>query len=189
MYQPITFRSWVLATFLGWFIAIVFIVVLSGSFDAMGLDGYQFYIGLGIACGVGGLQGIVLRRRAPLFVPWLQASLVGLAVPFLLMDVISLYWFPLGEYYLPVTVAISSVVISVLQQRVLHRYFKNVRWTVRSVLGWWLACLAVLGVNYSMKYIHNNLAGFFVNLFLILVGGLILGLVTGGAVTRAERNA
>lgn len=172
--------KWTKATFFGWFLGIILILVLSSSFDAVGIEGFQFFLGLGVGTGVGFMQGRVLRTMGFVNKHWLLTSIVGMGLPFIIFDLLNIYGgLSLDSYYIPVCVAAGSVMVSVLQFIYLKRFSpKAARWIFSCTVGWILAGVMVFAINYTWG-IKQPMVGFFVNLSLILGGGVVLGLTTG----------
>jgi hypothetical protein len=179
--NEISVSKWVIATFYGWFLGIILILILSGFLDSIGIEKFQFYIGVGMGGGVGLMQWTVLRKVSPIKLQWLWASLLGLGIPFLFFDFWSKYsGFPLGDKYLPISIAAGSLLIGLLQFYVLRKHSNHVRWwLIGCILGWPLASATVLAIDYTKYISSNNWVLFAVNLILILAGGIVLGWITG----------
>src|SRR5690349_15382753 len=112
----ISISKWIKFTFFGWFVGMMLILILSGFLDSIGIEKFQFYIGVGMGGGVGLMQWIVLRKVYPIKLEWLWTSVLGLGIPFLFFDFWSHYsGYPLGEKYLPISMALGSLLIGVLQ--------------------------------------------------------------------------
>lgn len=176
----ISIKKWVLFTFLGWLLGIVFILFLSGFFDSVGIENLQFYVGLGVSAGVALMQWLVLRKiNMP--AKWVLYSILAISVPFLVFDLVAKFTsYTLKQYYLPVNVIIGGLVVSILQAKLLKPFAgKTNLWVGLSFSAWVLAVLAVFGVEYTKYISGNNLVLFFLNLILILIGGVILGVFTG----------
>lgn len=174
-------KKWVLFTFLGWLLGIVLILFLSGMFDSVGIEGLQFYVGLGVSAGVGFMQWLVLRKTVGMSLNWLWYSLLGIATPFLVFDLISIFTpYSLKEYYIPISVIIGGIAIGALQAKLLKPYVNGstTPWIWLSFGAWALAALAVLAIEYTKEVSSNNLVLFFLNLVLILIGGPIIGWLT-----------
>lgn len=183
MTQPTSFNlsRWTRLTFFGWLLGIVLILLLSSLFDVIGLDDFQFFIGIGMGGGVGVFQFRYFRNSVGPGVMWLWYSLIGVAFPFLLNDLI----FKLGEvpgtgYYLPISVVTGSIFVSILQFSILKNHFgRGSLWIIGGVISWTLAMGTVLSMDYLKEIITNRWAGFFINLSLILGGGVVLGISSG----------
>lgn len=179
-------KAWVVANFLGWLFGIGLILLLSGLFDSVGLEGFQFYVGLGVGMGLGVMQWRMLHTWLGLGKVWLFYSLLGFAVPFLAFDFFSFFWdISLGRYHLPVCVLATGVISSGLYSLALKKYFED-SWKYGSgfFIGLMLALFAVWLVEFTPRLGMPTLAVFFANLGLILVGGPIVGWFTGRALTR-----
>lgn len=174
-------KKWVLFTFLGWLLGIVLILFLSGFLDSIGIEGLQFYVGLGVSAGVGFMQWLVLRKAMPITLKWLWYSILGVATPFLLFDLISMYSeYSLKQFYIPVSVLLGGMAISVLQAKLLKPFVSNAQqWIWLSFSAWALSALTVMAIEYTKQVSSNNLVLFFLNLTLMLIGGVILGAFTG----------
>ena len=63
---------------------------------------------------------------------------------------------------------------------ILKKHFKkSAWWIIASTVGWAMAIATVLGVDYTKYLDWMNLVIFAINLFLILAGGAVLGIITG----------
>jgi hypothetical protein len=113
----------------------------------------------------------------------------GLGIPFLIFDLISQYGSPLGSYYLPLSVASGSILTSVLQFLILKKYSpKAGRWIFGCIAGWIFAAATVLSIDYIKLVIDHNWALFFINVVMILGGGVVLGLITGKILISVFKN-
>lgn len=180
--QHFYFR-WVRITFAGWLFGFVLIIIGSIIGDLLDAGGSQFIVGIAMGAGVGYTQGRALNRWMVSKWQWMWASTIGLAVPFVVTDLVYVLW---GEFSftLPIlllTVAFGSLIAGFLQHRILASKFDNTLWWIPAcVLGW---CLAGGGMGFvidATNDITGRWLGFFINLVIILSGGVILGLVTGG---------
>lgn len=175
-----TTAKWIKTTFFGWFLGIILILVLSSLFDAMGIEGFQFFLGIGMGAGVGFMQGRLLRTTAFVNKPWLWTSIIGMGLPFMISDLLILYGnLSLGSYYIPICIASGSVLVSVLQFLYLKKGSpKAMLWILGCSLAWMLAGITVFAIDYTNHIADQVMVQFFLNLFLILGGGVVLGLVT-----------
>lgn len=182
--------QWTKATFLGWFVGIILIVALSSALDSVGVEKLQFFLGVGLGAGVGFFQWRVLKKILGMRVTWLWTSLLGVGVPFLFFDFVSLYSAqPLGSYYLPLSVCTSAVFIGVLQYFILRKFLPKAHfWIIGSIAGWILAAATVLSIDYIKLIIHHNLALFVINLTMILGGGAVLGFITGSFLEKVLKK-
>lgn len=186
--KPIQMSSWVGATFGGWALGVVLIIVLSSGLDSMGIEGMQFYLGLGMGGGVGLAQWLYLKKRVDMSPYWIWFSALGLGIPAVGVDLLVA---GTASYKIPLCIALGSPVVGVLQQSLLRRYWpaKPIWWILASLLGWMMAVLTVFTVDYTRQldqWIPNVLVIAFINLMLILGGGLALGLITGLALKKVS---
>jgi hypothetical protein len=182
----ITSRQWIAASGFGWIAGVVLVIVTSVLFDAIGLEGFQFYLGISIGGGVGLLQWRLLRRIGHIDAGWIWSSIFGMGFPFLLNDLLSRSGaFSFGSYFLPVSVFSGAVVVSAWQYKILSPLTSAApRWPVASFAGWIAAALMVLGVDVVKQFISHNMLLFFINLVLIFAGGFVLGGISGPAMSR-----
>ncbi len=183
--SALTGLQWTLSTFLGWLVGIVMIVVLSGVLESIGIEGFQFYVGVGMGAGVGLMQWFRLRRFG-IGIVWVWSSLCGFGAAFLIYDLNVRYsGFPLGSLLIPVCVLVGAVAASYMQVRGAQAPRVVARqWLVRNTLGWILAALMVSGVAYTRTLSTHVMVVFFVNLLLILLGGVVLGVITAPTIMK-----
>lgn len=172
--------KWIKATFIGWFLGIILILVLSSLFDAIGIEGFQFFLGIGMGAGVGFMQGRLLRTSGFVNTSWLWTSVAGMGLPFIISDLLIISGgLSLGSYYIPVCIASGSIVVGALQYVYLRKFSpRAARWILGCSLGWILAGVTVFTIDYTKHIFDHVLVGFFLNLSLILGGGIVLGLIT-----------
>ena len=182
-------RSWVKLTTFGWWLGFAVTILIVLAMDAVAeVEGAQFMIGLGMGAGVGYLQGRLLHRWLGTGYGWFFASTIGMGIPFVVGDVAGAFGMNVG-YSLGLYVAVGSLLIGLLQWRVLRPYVIHAGWWVpASVLGWTLPVgLIALGD----RQILPGAIGQAVALFGMFFGGIVLGLVTGALLRRfiARRRA
>jgi hypothetical protein len=176
----ISVKKWVWASFSGWFIGILLIIVLSSVLDSVGIEGVQFYIGFGVGTGIAIMQWRALLGIIPNASKWIWYTILGVGSPFLVFDIIKkLGGFALDDYNILVCVSIGGLLTGLLQSSILKTHYKTAnRWIFASLLGWVLSAITVLGIEVTRHITQNNLALFVINLILIISGGAVLGLIT-----------
>ena len=168
---------WIRATTFGWLAGFALVLVLALLVDALA-GTVQFVAGTGMGAGVGFFQARVLS-----FLPkprqWFWVSIIGLTIPFALWDVAAAIRVYDPGFSLLACVLGGSVLLGLLQARVLRRVFG------RAAYRWFPACVAGWGVPVGIMRLGD--AGLlpgplnilpFVAMF---AGGLILGPITGWA--------
>jgi len=175
-----TFRQWVLVTFVGWFLGVILIMMLSGFLDSIGIEGMQFYLGLGMGAGVGLAQWLRLRNFLAVNINWMLFSAFGMGIPFIFLDLVPAVSV---VYKLPLSIALGSITTGLLQFLLLKQLSsKAYLWIAGSFIGWTLAVATVFTINYTMLIKvtgYMNLVMALINLLLILAGGIVLGIITG----------
>jgi hypothetical protein len=183
--KSLSLGRWTKVTALGWFLGIILILLLASLFDVMGIEGVQFVVGLGLGGGVGIIQHRALRKVLTRSTRWIWASTLGLGAPFLLFDLISNFVQPLDAWYLPLSISLGAVTISVFQFGLLKKHTHQAIWWIPGcILGWVAAAMTVLSIDYIKLIMHNNWVLFGINLTLILGGGVVLGYVSGKFLVR-----
>jgi hypothetical protein len=178
--MPIPLPLWLRATWLGWLLGIPCVVLLALFGEAVGLGGAQFLVGLGMGTGVGLLQGRVIRAVLGRSGPWILASAVGLALPFLTTDIATFCGWELS-YSLSWCVALGGLVVGGWQALLLRaRVLRSGWWIAGSAFGWTLAATAAGAADaWTTTSALRGLGGAAVYLGTVAAGGLVLGLVTG----------
>jgi hypothetical protein len=174
---------WVRATFLGWLLG--FVLILAGSIvgDLLGAGGDgQFIVGIAMGAGVGYVQARMLRNRQISMLHWTVASTVGMGAPFIATDILSVFWrdatFTLG--LLVLNVVIGGLLVGLLQQRTLSsKSDRAIWWVPTCIAGWTLVALGIGLLIEVTGAVPGNLEAV-VNVAVIVSGGIVLGLITGG---------
>lgn len=173
------FTRWMRATFGGWLLGFVIVVLLALATDVIG-GGAQFIVGVGMGGGVGYLQSRVLRERLQRPQRWLWASVAGMGVPFVLWDLGG----ALGVasfFSLLTSVLVGSLLVGLLQQSLLRPSSRRAAWWVPAcTLGWTLP-VVVLALNDASVIAQPW--GEVLSTSAIVFGGAVLGAVTGKALT------
>lgn len=173
-------KRWTLTTFGGWFLGVILIMMLSGFLDSIGIEGMQFYLGLGMGAGVGFFQWLLLRKFLAVNALWILFSACGLGIPFIILDLMPTGTVP---YKLPLSIFFGALTVGLLQFLLLKKLSpKAYLWILSSFIGWILAVATVFTVNYTMMIKvsgYVNLVMALINLLLILAGGIVLGVITG----------
>jgi len=182
------FSRWVRGTSFGWLVGLVIILVASigGEVIGKGEADSQFMIGLGMGAGVGYAQGRVLKRWLGAARGWAWTSAIGFGLPFVVLDFVGSMGSELSEVLrLELEVAISGLLVGALQRRVLSLHSSRANWWVPAcVAGWTLAA----GTAASGSLLDIAFLGRWLNLATILLGGVVLGLVTGGVLVWIRRG-
>jgi hypothetical protein len=180
------------ATWLGFLLAVPCIAALALVGEAAGIGGSQVLVGAGLGLGVGLLQSRVLRGLVDRAAPWILSSVVGLALPFLAIDVATLVGRTIPVSLLA-PIGLGGLIAGIWQAALLSRRFRSTAiWVLASAGGWALAgAFALSADGWSRTQSLRGVWGALAYLGMISVGGLVVGLVTGAAlawlVSRAGR--
>lgn len=189
--SPLTIQQWIKTSFLGWLAGIFLLVLTSGVFDAIGLEGFQFYLGLSMGLSVGSLQWRLLKRTNNIGSEWLTASAVGIAVPFFLFDLLKKYGLIItGPESLQYSVALGGFMVAYWQALVLRRAgFRASRWVIVCWAGWVLGASTVQAIDLTKFISSNNFVLFVLNLGLMVAGGAVYGAVTASPLIKILSSA
>jgi hypothetical protein len=177
------FIRWVRGTFVGYLLGFVFIILGGIVGHLLDMPESNFIVGIAMGAGVGYGQGRVAKDWLGTIWPWLWATAIGLAVPFVLVDIAAVVWSDFdGLRYLELDVAVAGLCVGLLQRRILRSHSDRANWWVLfSVAGWslaaWTAAVTPMGGQNAL-----------LNLGMILGGGVVLGIVTGGALVWTLRR-
>lgn len=182
-------RRWVRATWAGWLLGIPCIIALALAGEAVGIGGAQALVGLGMGVGVGVMQGREMREVTGRAAPWAWSCALGLALPFLAYDIARVSgWEP--RYSLYACVAAGGLVTGAWQALILRPHVRRPgAWVAASSAGWTLAAgAAALADIVRVLPPVRGLAGALLYLGVTVLGGLVLGVVTGFALDRLVRR-
>lgn len=183
--KTIALARWTRVTFYGWMLGLILILVLSSLLDSAGIEHIQFYLGVGMGAGVGFTQWLVFKKHITIGKNWVLYSIIGMGIPFIILDILP---DDTIAYKLPLSITLGSLCVGALQFTMLKRYSpKAYLWIPGCVIGWVLAVGTVFIVDYTKQLapiISSNLMVALLNLFLILAGGVVLGVITGLTLRR-----
>jgi hypothetical protein len=180
------FGRWVRASFAGWALGFLLVLLLIAVSGVVGLGSTQFPVGLGMGLGVGAIQGGVTEPLGVRRVRWLRASALGLAAPFIVNDVLQVIW-PRLPFSLPLLIALGGLLTGVLQWRLLRGILGRAEaWIVASVAGWSLAGTTVM-INERFLPKIPGIVGALLYIGVVLAGGIALGAVGGLALLRLAK--
>ena len=174
------FTGWLLATFAGWLLGLALILAAAFLGDLLGSGGSQFILGAGMGTGVGYMQGRIVKYLSDEAGPWLWASIVGIGAPFFVSDLLAALWaaFP---FSLPLSVAIGGLLAGYLQRRILAPHTPRANWWVPASFAGWILAAGMAALSGMLTGVLPGAWGAIINLGLILLGGVVMGAVTGGA--------
>jgi hypothetical protein len=183
------FLRWIRATWLGFVLGVPFIAVLALLGEAIGIGGAQGLVGAGLGLGVGFLQARALHGVLDRRGRWIWSSVVGLAVPFLAIDLARLAGWTL-PYFLLICIALGGLIAGGWQAAILRTRFQGTAvWILASTGGWALAgALALYADSLSASRALRGGWGALAYLGMISIGGLAVGLVTGVALVSIVRQ-
>ena len=177
------FTRWVRGTFFGYLLGFV-IIILGGIIgDLIGVPGSDFIIGIGMGAGIGYAQGRLLRPQLGAIWPWVWATVIGLGVPFVLEDLLAATGNEFDSLHsLQIDVAIGGLLVGLLQRRILRPHSDRANWWVPASVAAWALAAWMASANFSGAW------DAILNLGMILMGGVVLGIVTGGALVWMLRR-
>lgn len=173
------FRRWILATFGGWILGVVVIILLAEALESVHI-GEQSPVGIGMGLSIGFTQWRVARKWFSTNSQWMWATLVGMGTPFLLSDVFGIWTERSMVMLILLNVAVGSLIVGLWQRRILQPHSaKATQWIPACIIGWMLVAaapplLVVAGHPETSLALWRNIGA-------IALGGVVLGVVTAGA--------
>jgi len=180
-------RQWIVFSSLGWIVGVIAVILISGPLEAVGLG--KTAVGLGMTGGVSAVQWIALRNRFVHAARWMPASLLGMGIPFLLIDLFRDSLPLTGEdQRMIAATAVGTLLLAALQHLwVLRERVSLFAWLGVNLVGWLLAL--ALPFVFSVSRINAwQLPGAVKILFsfaTVLGGGLIIGWMTGTVLVKS----
>ncbi len=172
---------WVFASFSGWIYGFIAIALLSALADVLRFGG-AVYIGLGMGWSIGFTQWRVARKWLRASTQWMWASTVGLAICFLVLDLLPERWGLKEEVALQAGAAVGGLLVGVWQSRMVSPTKARGWFVAASTAGWWLG--AALPTLLAVPGHPNGPLQAIRNIGTMLLGGLVLGVVTGCVLMR-----
>jgi hypothetical protein len=183
----ISIKDWTLNTIYGWLIGFVCVILLAFISEALGVGNSQFFVGTGMAAGVGFMQNRLLRSKGSWNWNWMWATIFGMTLAFVIFEFGSTLIVKTPEFNLQMSVAIGGLFVGILQYRILNTrsVAGSFWWILVCFIGWTSAGLIVGLMDYLGDYIPNGPIGIIINLpLMVFVSSLVLGLVTGKGLIR-----
>ena len=174
------FSRWVRASFAGWFLGLVLVVLMTFAWDALGVGNAQFMVGVGMGAGVGFAQARTARAWLGRTAPWVWSSVIGMGAPFLLWDILAGVGVRFPNPML-LSVVLGSILVGVLQRPLLARHSDKANWWVPACIAGW-----TLSAGPATASMSGPMGGLVT--VAILLGGIILGVVTGAMLIRILRH-
>jgi hypothetical protein len=188
------FARWLWASFAGWVLGFVLVLIGAVALESVGVH-TQAIVGIGMGLGVGLVQARVARDWMCEPKAWVFASSVGMGGAFVVLEIFGhLLGGVAGRFggFGPVTAAAlvcGSILVGLLQRMVVRESLGEGRlWVLASLLAWSLAGATAIGGTTLLGGLRlAPWLGFGLALVLLLSGGLVLGAITGAALTRRAR--
>ncbi|MCK4775231.1 MAG: hypothetical protein KAT30_10615 [Candidatus Krumholzibacteria bacterium] len=177
------FTRWVLATFAGYCLGFVLTILGAIAGDLIGMPESQFIVGIGMGAGVGFAQGRAARKWLGATIHWVWTTVIGMGVAFVVFDLVAAVWSEFSDVLsLQLDVIFGGLLVGLLQRRILRSHSDKANWWVPACVAAW--SLAAWTASVTPAGGQNA----FLNLGMILFGGVVLGVVTGGALVWIRRH-
>ena len=180
---------WIAGTFVGWSAGFVLAILFIVAAESVGMPATQFPLALGMGTGVGVMQARVLRPYLGARGPWIAATALGLAAPFIVADLARGLGFAL-PYMLSAYVALGGLLAGILQWPLLRGLVARAAWWVPASLVGWSLGGATVALNDLLPK-TPGLVGALQYVGVVLAGGLLLGSAGAavlGAIVPARRG-
>lgn len=181
MKYDLPLKKWIIATFIGWFIGIVILLIISFAIDALGIKNLHFFIGIVMGLSVGFMQWQMLNNIIPINKKWIWYAMLGLTLPFLTLDLLPFFTqIVLPDYQLSIPIVLGAICVGALQLKLLKPFAKKADlWVFASILGWGGAGLCMLSIDYADRISSNVIFLSLIGIVLTLLGGLLLAYISG----------
>jgi len=188
------YNNWILFSWGGWSIGILLVLLLGGLQESLGIHtGGNFIIGVGMGAGVGLFQWFLLRRFLHHGYEWFLFSIIGFGLGFLLFDISRNFITSTTTLNIFLSTATGAVLSSWMQYHYLLNDYKPKakNWIYYSVIAWMLALLLTEALFKLLQVFRNEIPRYTSVIFAflsILLGGLLLGLITGKCILSLFQN-
>lgn len=188
---PHLFRRWVFATSWGWLLGFAFLMLGAVAADLLfGAERAQFYLGLGMGAGIGYAQVRVTTRLLQIGKAWGWASVVGMAAPFVASDLLRAAWPGLSYLYsLWLSATCGGLLVGLLQRPLLRPHAPSAYWWIPASMAGWMLAAATPFLYGTVPGLGTGVGAALINVAAIPLGGVILGVVTGGTLVWLLRRA
>ena len=173
------FTRWVVASSVGWFCGVIVFLVLAELQDLFHV-GNGVYIGVGMGWSIGFAQWRIARKWFGATSQWMWASTIGVTIPFLLADLVGTQWDRDRWYLIPALAAAAGLLAGLLQRSSLRSHSGKPNWWVAASAAAWM-CPALLIQLIIVPYRPRTPVEAVRNTGSILLGGVVLGVVSGSA--------
>ncbi|MFT6809116.1 MAG: hypothetical protein ACJA01_002348 [Saprospiraceae bacterium] len=178
-------------TIYGWLVGFSCIIILALVSPAVGVGDSQFFVGTGMATGVGFMQNRMLHVSLGWNWNWMWTTIVGMTLSFVIFDFGPSILEMIPPFNLQMSIAVGGLFVGILQYGFLGtRSIKGGYWWILiCFVGWTSAGLIVGLVDYLHEYIPRGPIALILNLpLMVFVSSLILRLVTGTGLIRLLKN-
>lgn len=174
-------KRWILFMCFAWIVGFFAILIFSGLSESIGIKDTQFVLGLGMGTSISFFQMRLLKKQIDVGFLWLFIAALGMSLPFLINDLTDgILNADDSSVNLLLQVVYGSLISGIGQFFILRKNFsKSWLWIVASVLAWTIPALMLGVIDAYDTQTTGRLAALFINLFLILGGGPVYGIITG----------
>ena len=173
------FTRWVVASSVGWVCGVIVILMLTELQDLFTV-GNWVYIGVGIGWSIGFGQWRIARKWFGATSRWMWASTIGVTIPFLLADLVGTQWDRGRRYLIPSLAAAGGLLSGLLQRSSLRSHSGKPDWWVAVSGAAWMCPALFIQFTIFPGHPRTQLEAVR-NTGSIMVGGVVLGVVTGSA--------
>ena len=187
---PHLFWRWVFATSWGWLLGFAFMMIGAIAADLLlGAERAQFHIGLSMGAGIGYAQVRVTTRLLRIGNTWGWACVVGMAAPFVASDILRATWPGLSYLYsLWLSAACGGLLVGLLQRPMLRPHVPSAYWWIPASMAGWMLAAATPFLYGTFPGLGAGVGAALINVAAIPLGGVMLGIVTGGTLVRLLRS-
>jgi hypothetical protein len=142
--------------------------------------GNWVYIGVGMGLSIGFAQWCIARKWFGATSQWMWASTIGGAIPFLIADLFGKLWNQNRWFFMPALAAAGGLLAGLLQRSSLRSYSDRTNWWIAASGAAWMCPALFIQIAVYPGHPRTPLEAVR-NIGSIMLGGGVLGVVTGSA--------
>ncbi len=182
--------KWTIFTTIGVIAGVILVLILAALLESLKLEDNSI-IGIAMGLCIGLMQWLLIRKQIKQSFKWVWLLVVGMTVPIILLEIVTLIFKIKSEYYMLAIILAGGLLSGYLQYQfcLKNTYINAKQWIRFSFLGW-LAAVLITSVSFLPIILHMELTAFFklLNTFAIILCGPVLGFITGKGIVSILKN-
>jgi len=167
--------KWILVTSIAWPVGIIGSFIVAHIVNIIYPKETNLVVGLCVGAVVGYSQRFVLRKQITVDGWWGLACAIGLGVPFIVVVIFDEVGFKLPD--LPSVQLLSRTIIGIIGGLLSGLFQLRLLKPYSTKAGWWILASSI---GWGICWLASSIAGPLVALVGLVIGGILLGVITGG---------